>query len=95
MTHTSQPTDDTSLREEIDRLSLEQALRDFEVANARVMDLTQRLISANDRVVEQQSELDRLRVELAELRSVHEAMRGSMAYRTAEKIWALRNALRG
>ena len=58
MTHTSQPTDDASLREEIDRLSLEQALRDFEVANARVVDLTQRLISANDKVVDQQRELD-------------------------------------
>ena len=55
MTHTSQPTDDAALREEIDRLSLEQALRDFEVANARVVDLTQRLISANDKVVDQQT----------------------------------------
>jgi chromosome segregation ATPase len=94
MTHTSQPTDDASLREEIDRLSLEQALRDFEVANARVVDLTQRLISANDRVVDQQRELDQLRVELTQLRSVHESMRGSAAFRTANKIWALRNALR-
>jgi hypothetical protein len=94
MTHTSQPTDAASLREEIDRLSLEQALRDFEVANARVVDLTQRLISANDRVVDQQRELDQLRVELTELRSVHEAMRGSAAFRIANKLWAMRNALR-
>jgi hypothetical protein len=94
MTHTSQPTDDAALREEIDRLSLEQALRDFEVANARVVDLTQRLISANDKVVDQQLQLDKLRVELAELRSVHEAMRGSAAFRIATKIWAMRNALR-
>jgi hypothetical protein len=94
MTHTSQPTDDAVLREEIDRLSLEQALRDFEVANARVVDLTQRLISANDKVVAQQQELDQLRVELAELRAVHEAMRGSAAFRIADKLWALRNALR-
>lgn len=94
MTHTSQPTDDAALREEIDRLSLEQALRDFEVANARVVDLTQRLISANDKAVDQQLQLDKLRVELAELRSVHEAMRGSAAFRIATKIWAMRNALR-
>ena len=32
--------------------------------------------------------------ELAELRSVHEAMRGSAAFRMANKIWAMRNALR-
>ena len=60
-----------------------------------IMDLTQRrLISANDKVVEQQTELDRVRVELAELRSVHEAMRGSAAFRIANKLWAMRNALR-
>ena len=94
MTHTSQPTDDALLREEIDRLSLEQALRDFEVANARVVDLTQRLISANDKVVEQQQELDQLRVELTQLRSVHEEMRGSAAFRIANRLWAMRNALR-
>ena len=30
------------LERQLDRLSLDQALRDFEIANARVMDLTQR-----------------------------------------------------
>ena len=33
----------------MDRLSLEQALIDFEVANARVLDLTARLVEANQR----------------------------------------------
>jgi hypothetical protein len=94
MTQTSQPTDESSLTKEIDQLSLEQALRDFEVANVRVIDLTGRLISANDRVAELQREADRLRVELTELRTTHEAMRGSAAFRLANKIWALRNALR-
>lgn len=94
MTHTSRPTDEGSLRKEIDQLSLEQALRDFEVANARVIDLTGRLISANSRIVDLQREVDEVRVELTQLRTTHEAMRGSAAFRLANKIWALRNALR-
>jgi chromosome segregation ATPase len=94
MTQTSEPTERTSLKEEIDRLSLEQALRDFEIANARVVDLTQRLISSNDKVISLQRELDVLRVEMAELRATHDAMRGSAAFRLANKIWAFRNAVR-
>ena len=94
MTQTSEPTKEASLTEEIDRLSLEQALRDFEIANARVVDLTQRLISSNDKIVSTQRELDMLRVEMAELRATHEAMRGSAAFRIASRIWALRNAAR-
>jgi chromosome segregation ATPase len=94
MTQTSEPTEETTLKEEIDRLSLEQALRDFEIANARVVDLTQRLISSNDKVISLQRDLDILRVEMAELRATHEAMQGSAGFRIASRIWALRNAVR-
>jgi chromosome segregation ATPase len=38
------------LKTEIDALSLTQALVDFELANARVLDLTARLVEANERV---------------------------------------------
>jgi chromosome segregation ATPase len=38
------------LKTEIDSLSLGQALVDFELANARVLDLTARLVEANERV---------------------------------------------
>ena len=38
--------DDTVLRQELDRISLEQALLDAEVAAARTADLTQRLLVA-------------------------------------------------
>ena len=56
-----------SLSAEIDRLSLEQALRDFEVANARVIDLTQRLVA-------QTAETKRLRHEVETLRIEHGAV---------------------
>ena len=50
--------DHDRLVREIDALSLRQALLDFEMANARVLDLTARLVEANARVVRLQTELD-------------------------------------
>ena len=49
---------------QMDRLSLEQALRDFEIANGRVIDLTRRLLEANDQIhdLKQHIENSRLRV---------------------------------
>ena len=83
----------TELERELDRLSLTQALRDFEVANARVMDLTQRLIAASNDLVAVRQELESLRREHDELRSTHEQMRRSRAFKLANRIWAIRNAL--
>ncbi len=40
-----------ALTRQIDALSLAQALVDFEMANARVLDLTARLVEANERVI--------------------------------------------
>jgi hypothetical protein len=84
----------SELEREMDRLSLEQAIRDFEIANGRVVDLTQRLISANGRVVELQQELDRTQTALVELNSRHQAVLGSQAYRLADKLRTLKNLLR-
>jgi hypothetical protein len=81
------------LEREMDRLSLEHALRDFEVANARVVDLTQRLIGAGQELVALREELERLRREHEELRATHEQMRRSKAFKLAGRIWAIRNAL--
>ncbi len=83
----------TELERELDRLSLTQALRDFEVANARVLDLTQRLIAASNDLVAVRQELESLRREHDELRSTHEQMRRSRAFKLANRIWAIRNAL--
>ena len=84
----------TPLQKELDELNLTQALRDFEVANARVLDLTQRLVSANAALAETRAELERTEADLRALRAEHEAMRGSAAFRIASRIWAVRNALR-
>ncbi len=47
----------------LDRLSLVQALRDFEVANGRVIDLTQRLVLTAEQLVSTRDELATVRAE--------------------------------
>ncbi len=92
---------DAQLESELDRLSLMQAVRDFEIANARVIDLTQRLISANQRIVELQKANDLSETTLVQLQSLHAELngrhaelRGSRAYQLAQKAGALRSLLR-
>jgi hypothetical protein len=60
---------DGDLARTLDTLSLTQALLDFEVANARVLDLTARLVEANQRVQRSQAEIDAARAEAATVQS--------------------------
>ena len=83
-----------ALEEELDRLSLTQALVDAEMATARVVDLTERLVDARQQIVNLHSELEHLRIEYAQYRVEQERAQSSAAYRLAAKIWAVRNALR-
>jgi hypothetical protein len=80
--------------ESIDELSLEQALKDVDIANARVMDLTQRLISAQQRTIGLEATVNGLQVELHELRARDDQMRNSRAFRTADRYWRVVGALR-
>ncbi|WP_369140007.1 hypothetical protein [Modestobacter versicolor] len=70
------PTTQASFTERVDGLSLEQALIDFEVANARVVDLTHRLTDLNRELLELRSEHERLRI----------AHNSSLARRAAPKL---------
>ncbi len=90
---TKEPSD-ASLQRAIDQVSLEQALRDFDLANARVVDLTRRLIASERQVVTLQREVDLAAQTQRELQTLYDAMRTSAAYRIASKIWNMRNALR-
>jgi hypothetical protein len=49
-------------RSNLDVISLEQALKDFEIANARVVDLTQRLLESERKRAEIANELEQLRL---------------------------------
>jgi predicted ATP-grasp superfamily ATP-dependent carboligase len=88
------PTDAASLEQELDRVSLTQALIDTEAATARVIDLTERLVDARMQINALRKETDALRIEHHELRNEHEAMQQSAAFRLATSIWNIRNALR-
>jgi DNA mismatch repair protein MutH len=85
----------SELAHELDGLSLKQALIDFEVANARTRDLTQRLVAlvAENRALEQ--ELTDVREQFERERALWTQVRGSQAFRLASRIWNLRNALKG
>jgi hypothetical protein len=87
--------DDTSadLSRELDRLSLTQALLDFEVANARVTDLTQRLIEASNEITALRAELDRRTAQLVELDRVHNQMAASTTWKIARGIEGIRKLL--
>ncbi len=94
------PEADTLTRQ-IDALSLRQSLLDFEMANARVLDLTARLVEANARVVKLQGELDSFASDArqatdaleAELAALRESVRAVDAAKVnAEKAAALSQA---
>ena len=84
----------TDLNSELDRLSLTQALLDFEVANARVTDLTQRLMDAADEIAALKGELDRRTADLLEAQKAHREMVESKTWKIAKMIEGFRRLLR-
>lgn len=75
---------------DLDGLSLAQCLQDFEVANARVMDLTARLTGINTQLVAKTAELEKLRLRNQVLRQQNrnlkqelKGIQGSRAFRSA------------
>jgi hypothetical protein len=79
---------------EIDRLSLEQALRDFEIANARVIDLTRRLIEVTDERNALADEVARLRIETRASRTQIDSIAASRSYKLAVRLVDIRRLLR-
>jgi hypothetical protein len=95
--------DADELTRRLDRLNLTQALLDFELANARVLDLTARLVESNKRVLALQNSadgvlaeldatrlgLDGARIDIAELQRRLAEVEGSTTYRAARKLGSL------
>ena len=84
---------EADIQQEIDRLSLTQALMDTEAATARVIDLTERLVEARGQLVELRGDLEHVLIESELYRVEQERIQSSRAFRWAERIWAVRNAL--
>jgi len=82
------------LERELDRLSVEQALRDFEIANARTIDVTQRLADLSTEVRLLRERLVSLQEALAASRAENEAIRASATFRLAELSTKIRARLR-
>jgi hypothetical protein len=87
--------------ERLDRINLEQALRDFEVANRRVIDLTQRLTSIHRELIDARSalqfsnlELQSTRAELARLRADLIGLQSSNSYKVARVLAHARASVR-
>lgn len=78
----------------LDEISLAQALIDFEVANARVVDLTARLVEAHRRQAELANELEELRRELLVRNRQVDLLRRSGVIWLVQKARALRHAVR-
>ncbi len=82
----------------LDAVSLDQALRDFEVANGRVVDLTQRLITVTGERRLLQTELEILRLQAAtwqatsaKLESVEQELAAERQTKSYQLVRALRS----
>jgi hypothetical protein len=81
----------------MDALSLEQALLDTELANARVIDLTRRLQESHAELQRLRAQIDdmergellRLRAERDELAAYKARLTGSRAYKLAQRVRTL------
>lgn len=111
MTRRSHPSlvngvDAKETEKDLDSLVLSQALVDFEVANARVVDLTQRLMEATESRVASTGELTALRAqyealaaEKARLAEQHQALTdeyerllSTKAYKLVKAVWSVHRA---
>lgn len=85
---------DASLDGQLDSLSLEQALLDFERANARVIDLTRRLLEASDELVELKAKLRVATDELEAIRYENHMIKTSRAFKMMIALRRVRDFLR-
>jgi hypothetical protein len=85
MSSTPQEKEGRSNTADLDRVNLVQALRDFEIANARVLDLTQRLIESERKRKDAENELEHLRLKLSAAEHPE-----TLSYRAAR--WAFHRA---
>jgi hypothetical protein len=84
----------TELERELDRLSLEQSLRDFDVANARAIDLTQRLVDLSKEVANLREQLVGAHAAVESARLENEAIRASLTFRMQGWVDRLRRLRR-
>jgi len=83
------------LEREMDRLSLEQSLRDFEIANARVIDLTKRLLEANEQIWDLQRQVEASTMRSLALTRPLAVFKQSSLGQIARRVLAVLRSLKG
>lgn len=78
----------------LDRINLEQALRDFELANRRVLDLSQRVASLHRELLEARTELSLTRIQLGHASRIVDRLRQSRLFPIARAVVRATRALR-
>jgi hypothetical protein len=84
-----------TIEHDLDRISLGQALLDADIATSRVVDLSRRLVEANDHIAQLQAEAAHLRAQHAAVQEELRAIVSTKAFRIADRLWAIRRAVRG
>ena len=79
---------------DLDDLSLEQTLLDFQIANARVIDLTNRLLTSERDRMDAVNERELLRVRCAALEAELDSIKLSKPYRGMRLLGRIRTELR-
>src|SRR3954453_15688587 len=77
---------------DLDEISLRQALLDFDVANARIIDLTRRLTAMNKELVQTTTALQKAQMRNRRLQAELTELKESTSYRT---VAAAARAVRG
>ncbi|MGH2687677.1 MAG: hypothetical protein ACRDKW_02560 [Actinomycetota bacterium] len=80
---------------DLDRISLGQALLDADIATSRVVDLSRRLVEANDHIARLEAEVAGLHAQHAAVQEELRAIVSTKAFRIADRVWAIRRAVRG
>ncbi len=84
----------TEVDRQLDGLVYSQAVRDFEVANARARDLTGRLVDASEEIATLHEELVHTQRDLSVARRENEEIRASATFRLSEIARKVRGRLR-
>lgn len=79
------PDAESASPSDLDRASLVQALKDFEIANARVLDLTQRLLESERARKLAESQLENARIRLGG--SLTALLVGQVPSKAAYRMW--------
>jgi len=78
----------------LDRINLEQALRDFELANRRVIDLSQRVASLHRELLDARAELSLTRIRLHEADRIIDCLRQSRLFPVVRAVVRATRTLR-